>query len=171
MRGAPASGPSVSVMSPQGTKPNFSTARRMGALSAWVSMRTEAMPSAAAFSQAKANSSPMMPRPPTGRIHGAAVHRGVGAVGQPLPFQGLIGGLGLVGVAEHGHHASLVHGDVGSTCRHVGLPGAPVGIAALPLIDTHSGHVGPGLLGDSDHGIHVPWLRNNDVHEHLFSRF
>ena len=108
---------------------------------------------------------------PTDRIHGAAVHRGVGAVGQPLPFQGLIGGLGLVGVAEHGHHASLVHGDVGSTCRHVGLPGAPVGIAALPLIDTHSGHVGPGLLGDSDHGIHVPWLRNNDVHEHLFSRF
>ena len=61
--GAPASGPSLSVMSPHGMKPNFSTARRMGALSAWVSMRTEAMPSAAAFSQAKANSSPMMPRP------------------------------------------------------------------------------------------------------------
>ena len=103
--------------------------------------------------------------PPTGRIHGAAVHRGVGTVGQPLPFQSLISGLGLIGVAEHSHHASLVQGNIGGTCRHVSLPGTPVGITALPLIDAHSGHVGPGLLGDSDHGIHLLRFRNNDLHE------
>ena len=80
------------------------------------------------------------------------------------------GGLGLIGVAEHSHHASLVQGNIGGTCRHVSLPGTPVGITALPLIDAQSGHVGPGLLGDSDHGIHLLRFRDDDFHENLLLR-